>query len=415
MKIVLSHPTGNANVRAAVSGLAEANLLYEFYTSIACFPGSLLEYIGTFGPFSEINRRHFHSALKPMTRMWPLREIGRIAASKVNFTKLIAHEKGIFSIDAVFRSLDRRVASNLNKTYKRGVKGVYAYEDGAEYSFQKAKKLGIQCFYDLPTGHWRAAQRLLQIEYKRYPLWSSTMTGFKDSSEKLLRKDKELELADRIFVASNFTARTLQDYPGQLAPIEVIPYGFPEVGKSRDYSTFTNRPLKLLFVGKLTQQKGIADLFKAVERLGNYIELTVVGQKPSSDCPTLNVALSKHKWIPTLSHYLILQLMRENDILLFPSLFDGFGLVITEAMSQGTPVIATERSAGPELIMHGKNGWIIKASCAKAIESMIGELLNNPERITGAGEAAMETARLRPWKVYKTELSNAIENHFKRL
>jgi glycosyltransferase involved in cell wall biosynthesis len=41
--------------------------------------------------------------------------------------------------------------------------------------------------------------------------------------------------------------------------------------------------------------------------------------------------------------------MRVNDVLVFPSLFDGFGMVITEAMSQGTPVIVSERSAGPGL------------------------------------------------------------------
>ena len=52
--------------------------------------------------------------------------------------------------------------------------------------------------------------------------------------------------------------------------------------------------------------------------------------------------------------------MREHDVFVFPSLFEGFGLVITESMSQGTPVITTDRTAGPDLIKNDENGWLLK-------------------------------------------------------
>src|SRR3712207_8303199 len=106
MKLILSHPTGNANVRAAASGLLEANLLWEFHTAIASFSGSILDNLGAFSPFSEIRRRRFDPVLKPVTRTWPWFEIGRLAATKIGFNKLIKHEKGLLSIDAVYRNLD---------------------------------------------------------------------------------------------------------------------------------------------------------------------------------------------------------------------------------------------------------------------------------------------------------------------
>lgn len=409
MNVLIHHPTGNANVRAAVAGLLQADMLAEFYTSIATFPGGTLHRLSAWSPLAELNRRRFDGSLQTKTQMWPWREIGRIVASKTGLTSLIKHESGFFSVDSVYHSLDRHVAAGLSQAAGQGTMAVYAYEDGAAASFRRAKQLGWQCFYDLPIGYWRAARRLLEPERERWPEWVSTLGGFQDSAAKLARKDEELRLADRILVASQFTASTLRDFPGILAPIEVIPYGFPAVADTRQYAgTGHGRPLKLLFVGGLSQRKGIADLFAAVEALRPHVELTVVGRKTTNDCPALDAALNRHRWIPSLPHAAILDLMREHDVLVFPSLFEGFGLVITEAMSQGTPVITTERTAGPDLITHGHNGWLIEAGSTPALQAAIEELLHRPAAVAKAGQAARETARHRPWAVYSQELARAL-------
>lgn len=405
MKVVFSHPTGNANSRAAVYGLAKSNLLSKFHTSIATFSGTMLDKLSEIELLKDIKRRSFDLVLQPYTQTWPWRELGRLVAPKVGLQNLIKHESGPFCIDAVYHSIDRRVARQLKQVNSNTASAVYAYEDGAAFSFREAKKYGLQCLYDLPTGYWRAARRLLAIEKERWPEWAETITGFQDSHAKLARKDEELKLADCIIVASQFTARTLMEFPGQLAPIHVIPYGFPPVVNNRIYSkASTNQPLKLLFVGKLSQQKGIADLFAAVDALGNHVKLTVVGQKACETCAPLNKALTKHRWIPSLHYHDILELMQEHDILVFPSLFDGFGLVITEAMSQGTPVIATDRSAGPSLIQHDINGWLVEAGSPVALQMVIERLLKQPEVIAEAGRQAVKTAAKRPWSLYWQEL-----------
>ena len=237
------------------------------------------------------------------------------------------------------------------------------------------------------------------------------MSGFIDSPAKLERKDNELRLADTIFVASKFTADTLLQFPGKLAPVKVIPYGFPTVNGKKDYVGLNSgRKIKMLFVGKLTQQKGLANLLEAIEGFTDRIELTIVGHKGSNDCVPLNNALQKHRWIPSLSHEQILEIMKANDVLFFPTLFDGFGLVMTEAMSQGTPVIATERCAGPDLIVNGESGWLTQAGSSASLRAAMEKILQDPLSIKIAGEAAMETARKRPWSVYRAEMVNEIKH-----
>lgn len=410
MSILISHPTGNANVRAVAEGLAKANLLISFYTSIASFRGKILDRLGYVKIFSEIHRRHFDLSLQPYTHTYPTLEIGRLLASKLSWKKLVEHEKGIFSVDAVYQNLDNHITCQLKKIIQEAtLKGVYGYEDGAVNTFEEAKRLGLKCFYDLPTGYWRASRKLLPLEIERCPEWSETFIGFNDSPKKLERKDKELAQADVVFVASKFTAETLKEYPGKLPPVVIIPYGFPPTFENREYQGFEKkRKLKLLFVGKLTQQKGIADLFEAIKGMEKLVELTIVGHK-SANIKALDDELAKHNYIPTLPHPEILKLMRAHDILVFPSLFDGFGMVITEAMSQGTPVIASERSAGPDLIRHGENGWLIKAGSPPSLRRIIDELLENPDSIKKVGRAATESARERPWERYGEEMAQCIE------
>src|SRR5437868_2256910 len=101
MSLVFSHPTGNANVRAAASSLCRAGLLAEFHTSFAAFPGDLIDRLGALNHLSDIRRRQFDPVLKPLTKQWPWRELGRMAALRAGLTSLIRHETGVFCVDEV--------------------------------------------------------------------------------------------------------------------------------------------------------------------------------------------------------------------------------------------------------------------------------------------------------------------------
>jgi glycosyltransferase involved in cell wall biosynthesis len=304
--------------------------------------------------------------------------------------------------------MDKYAASHLAREKAKGASAVYSYEDGALYTFQRAKEMKLQCMYDLPIGYWRSMHNLLSVEKELNPEWTTTLGGLRDSLEKLNRKDQELSLADKIFVASSFTKKTLSCYPKKLSEVHVVPYGFPPA-TPRFYSSFkTHQKIKLLFVGGLSQRKGLSYLFKAVNELKEHISLTVLGQTASYDCEALRENLDKHTWIKTLGHSKVLELMQKHDVLIFPSLFEGFGLVITEAMAQGTPVITTERTAGPDIIKHGENGWLISAGSAEAIKNVLEQILLRPQLIADVGVEALRTAEKRPWNVYGKELAEAV-------
>lgn len=406
--ILFSHPTLNANSKALIESLYKNKILYKLFTAIAIFPGELLYKLGNIARLKDLKRRRLNKTWQLFTMSKSFSEFGRIVCLKFDFKDLIKHEQGYFSIDNVYKKHDKWVANNLSKAKERGVTGVYAYEDGALTSFIKAKELGLTCIYDLPIGYWKSARLLMQKEFEDNPDWSSTLTGFMDSKEKLFQKDRELALANVIFVASSFTKKTLENYSGNLAEIKVIPYGFPEITLKKKYTPLAGRKLKVLFVGGLSQRKGLSYLFEAVEGMKNDVELTVVGHKTVPNCVALNQALEQHKWIPSMSHNEVLACMREHDIFVFPSLFEGFGLVITEAMSQGVPVITTDRTAGPDIINNGQDGWIVPAGSSKVIQQVFTKVLQSPEMLQQFGIAAQKKAQTRPWSVYGQEMAEAL-------
>lgn len=404
MKVLVSHPTGNANVRGVIDAFARQDILSEYVTTIATNTDALWFKLLPKQLQAEFLRRQYNLDSR-LIHSVPLKELGRLVFGKLGMESLTKHETGKFSVDAVYHSLDKVVAKRIAKQHAASpIDAVYAYEDGALHTFKKAKALNITRVYDLPIGYWQAERELLGKEREKRPDWAVTLTGLSNSKEKLNRKDQELEYAQHILVASSFTKQTLAYFSKSLAPITVIPYGFPEVTPRREYNVGHDTKLKLLFVGGLSQRKGIAELLEAVEVLRDKVELTLIGRKHTHECIPLNIGIAKNRYIPSLPHHEVLKEMKAHDILVFPSLFEGFGLVITEAMSQGTPVITTHRTCGTDMITHQEDGWLIEPSSTESLVRQLKQILANPEQIAIIGRAAMDKARSRPWSIYAREL-----------
>lgn len=403
--ILFSHPTGNANVRHAALALAEAELLAEYWTCVSWNPASLVNLLLPKSLRQQLARRALPELLRAKAHYVLWREAGRMLASRFGDSALTRHETGIFSIDAVYRDLDQKVARRVMRA--GDISAVYAYEDGAASTFAAAKERGLKCIYDLPIGYWRTAHALYAEERIREPEWAVTLTGTLDSPEKLARKDEELELADEVIVASSFTKKTLGSAPFHSKPVHIIPYGSPEPALATP-TPRTGGKLRVLFVGSLGQRKGLSYLLNAVSMLAENVELTLVGTKTTENCAPLNEALKRHRWIPTLPHAEILQEMSRADVFVFPSLFEGFGLVILEAMSQGLPVIATEHTAGPDLIEEGKSGFIVPIRSAEAIAEKLDLLCGNSGLLSEMKNAAREIALNHTWSQYRKRLSEVI-------
>ncbi len=406
--ISVTHPTGNANVRAVLAALEQADELESFYTTVGVDESAWYIHLLPQSIKKELLRRTYNLP-KSKTSTRPLRELVRLGASKFNFNFLTAHGTGWASVDSVYRDLDRYVANQLIVNCQNcKVEAVYCYEDAAIHTFRAAKQLGIKCFYDLPIGYWQMGKIIQQEEAELIPEWASTLTANFDSPEKCVRKDEELQLADVVFVASSFTLQTLKMSPRLHAPIVVIPYGTPPV---TDLGQNNARgKLRVLFVGSLGQRKGLSYLLDAIKQLGNQVELTLIG-RPTGSCHPLEQALRRHRWIASLPHQQILEEMRRHDVLVLPSLFEGFGLVILEAMSQGIPVIATPHTAGPDVITDGEDGFIVPIRSAEAISEKLELLLCDRRLLLAMSQAAQRKSAQYSWESYGRNIVNTIKTY----
>jgi glycosyltransferase involved in cell wall biosynthesis len=404
--IVLSHPTGNNNVREAAVALAECALLQEFHTCIAACDNNIFQKLGCLPGLSQINRRACPDSLLPYLQLHPWREICRLVAGRLGFNFLTKHESGFFSIDAIYRALDKSVSKRFSEASCRAV---YCYEDGALETFRAAKKCGLKCIYEHPVGYWRKVHELSQEEVENQPAWVEALPSLSDSIEKLQRKDEELHLADCIIVPSSYSKLSLQNFPSELAPIIVVPYGMPKAFEPLESVSFAKKGvLKVLFVGGLTQLKGLSYLFDAVKTLGSIVRLTLIGRMPSLNCTILNKSLECHRWIPSLPHEQILEEMRNHDVLVLPSLSDGFGMVVTEALSQGVPVITTPHSCGTDVITNNVDGFIVPIRSAESIAEKLEILYNNREKLAEMHVSALKKAKERNWSKYRSSISRTV-------
>lgn len=400
--ILLAHPSGNTFFRAAARAFHSRGWLQELHSCLCWRPHSPLARLLPPALATQFARRAFPEIPLAIQHDHPWRELARLTVPQRTFAPLHRHETGVLSVDAVYRGFDRHVAARI--PVLPGLRAVYAYEDAALHSFEAARSRGMRRVYDLPIGHWRAAQRIFAEERDLQPQWACTLSGLADSPAKLARKDQELALADAVIVPSQFVLSTLEEHPVTPAPIHVVPFGAPSPLTTAP-PTPSQGPLRALYVGSLGQRKGLAYALDAVASLGSQVSLTLIGRPTSLHCAPLNAALERHHWIPTLPHAQILEQMRQHDVLLLPSLFEGFALVIHEALSQGLPVIATANTGACESVRHGQEGFIVPIRNAPAIAECLQLLATDRDRLAAMRLACLHRAAERSWLGYEDALA----------
>jgi alpha-maltose-1-phosphate synthase len=410
-RVLLVHATGNANVRQSALALLESDQFAGFCTTFAWNPERRLSHFLPKRLNSELNRRAFFGIPIDRIYTYPWNEVVRLAASRLGYPMLYSGETALFGVDAIYQGLDRRVTRDLKrgKRFQPKPTALYSYDDCAYHCFQEAKQQGMKLIYELPTVYHRSLIKIIQEERELNPEWINAWIGSNDSPEKLARKDQEIRSADAIFVASSYCAQTLKLFPEELhAPVYTINYGSPSVGLERALTT-RDEPLRILYVGSMNQRKGISYLFQAVEQLAVDYKLTLIGGMSAIyKTKILTDALAKYNWIDSAPHSEVLRMMRQHDVLVFPTLSDAFGLVIPEAMAQGTVVITTPHSAAPDIIESGVNGFIVPIRDADAITAHLTHLSEDRNYLATMSEAARRCAQQRSWAKYRSEWATAI-------
>jgi glycosyltransferase involved in cell wall biosynthesis len=406
--ILLTHPFGNANVRAVLAALDQAGLLAKFLTTLGWSQGSPFVHALPANLRAEVARRGYdlpHYKIKSHSG----REIGRLLAGKMGQRWLTRHEKGWASVDRVWRGLDELGADYLQQNHERlKIHGIYAYEDGAERQFEAARQLGVRRIYDLPIAYWETAQNLLREEARRYPEWEPTLGGTRDSDEKLARKTRELDLAETVICPSTFVLESLPEAARSSKKCVVAPFGSPPVTDRPNKFDKTSEKVRFLFAGALTQRKGLADLFAAMKMAKSHqAELVVMGS------PILPIQFYRNEFAdfiyePPRPHAAVLRLMHSCDVLVLPSLVEGRALVQQEAMACGLPLIATRNAGGEDLIIEGRTGFLVPAGQPAAIAEKIEWFIENRDKLPRMSAASRAKAAELTWPAYGELILHAI-------
>jgi len=171
-----------------------------------------------------------------------------------------------------------------------------------------------------------------------------------------------------------------------------------EVDKGKIKDLLGIRDKKVIgVVGRLRREKGQATLLESMKTVIQELPdavLIVVGNGP--DRPYLEemakkLGIDSHvKWLGEKDHEEVIRLYSILDVVVVPSLFEGFGLTAAEAMAAGRPVIASNVDGLTEVIQGGVNGLLVPPGDIQVLARVILELILNPTKAASMGASARE-------------------------
>jgi len=397
--IAMSHPTGNANVRAVLAALDSARLLHVFFTTVGIRNDGVLPRLLP-GNFRRTIARRLFTAQHARIEFHSWTELRRLA--------------GRATIDEVCFDLDAHVAATCRQR-SAGLTAVYCYEDIARDTFRAARECGSTTFYDLPIAYWQTSQRLLAEEAVRWPEWEPTLVGTRDSREKLERKAEELERADVVLCPSQFVLDSLPDEARTTKTCIIAEFGSPSSHSIPEQRTReTSAPLRVLFAGSMTQRKGLADVFAAMKLLRrNDVELVVMGAAIAS-LEFYREQFAQFHYEPPRPHREVLQLMQSCDVFVLPSIVEGRALVQQEALACGLPLIVTPNAGGEDLIEEGITGFLVPIRSPERIAEKISWLAENRDLLPAMRTAARAKAAEYTWQRYGEKVVSTVRKALMR-
>ena len=194
--------------------------------------------------------------------------------------------------------------------------------------------------------------------------------------------------AERILTVSQSSKSQIHGLVGLNIPIDIINPGFEKPKEVFCTSRSKIPPFQMLYVGAITQAKGVIDLVRATKLLPSdpRWDLHLVGKTDAEpvtvDRVKQEIGLLRgsnkiilHGW---LSDEKLKQLYQVSEIFILPSYWEGYGIVLLEAMSHGLVPVASCRGAIPEIIEHELSGLLFAAGNVEELADALKRLLNDP-------------------------------------
>jgi alpha-maltose-1-phosphate synthase len=292
------------------------------------------------------------------------------------------------------RSMDAHVAARLPDC------DVFVALSGAGLrSGRAARERGARFVCDRGSCHIRTQDQLLREEHER---WGLAFDGI--DPRVIETEEAEYQEADCITVPSAFAMSTFVARGVPAARLRRLPYGV-------DLARFhpTARPdadrFDVLFVGGLTLQKGVPYLLQAFAKLEHPNKsLTLAGSAdPELIARLKDLGLWGHQ-IRCLGHVAqpnLKDLMSRSHVLVLPSVQDGFGMVMAQAMACGCPVIASQNTGAVDLLGDGEEGFVVPVRDAQTLAARLQRLADDPQlQQQMANKSLLRVRQIGGWQDY---------------
>jgi starch synthase len=386
MKVLLLHP-GTQHAPRLACQLNRLDVLDSFVTGIG---------YSTLNPFIKILP---HSAKKRILSR--LIDCG-IQSSKIKriplpeIRALYRLSRGGNPVD-VMHLRNKRFQEAVADKWLTAADAIIGFDTSSWLICRRAQQTGRPYFLDQSTIHAKEKIAVVEMLRKQYPAWFIELPN--KSSSQLETEDEEHRISNRVVVASTFAKNSLLKNGVPDNKISINPYGVSN-------AFFLNKPvrtgkLRFLYVGLIGPAKGVPfllDVWNEFEFHKNA-ELWLIGSAPEFFKATVQhmQGVSFKGWV---AYRDLPATVAQCDVLVFPSFYDGFGQVILEAMAAGIPVITTEATAGPDIIEHDKDGWLMKSGDKSDLATCMRQFVGNRALANHAGTLAREKAKSFSWEAY---------------
>ena len=269
-----------------------------------------------------------------------------------------------------------------------------------------SQKRGGSYICDRGSSHIRWVDQVLTEEFAR---WGEQFEGI--YSKHILREEQEYEQADAITVPSDFARRSYIEMGVPADKVKKVSYG-SDLSRFARVADPAPDSFDVLFAGQVSFRKGVPYLLEAFAKLRHPKKtLTIVGGvKPEIRRYLQQRPLENVEFIGPQTQPRLKVLMSRSHVMVVPSIEDGFGMVIGEAMACGCPVISSENCGGRELIDDKKEGFIVPIRDSEAIAARLEQIAQDPDLRHAMGARAEErVVGLGGWDTYGRDYVAVLE------
>ena len=352
---------------------------------------------------SQLQRRSARNLPSRQVTTLPSAGLGGLLLDKLHGLPFVAKRKAS-------RSADAMLGRAAGLTARRTSAGLVSYSYFGYDAF-KAYGRGGMLFQMHP--HPATMRRILQQELKDHPDCASSLTREWELAlpeEDFQHLVSECSMASHFLVASSFTRKSLVEHGTREDRISVVPYGVDLHKFTPDGSKAQSRTkrLRVLFVGRINQRKGLKYLLEAMRLLDNRdVELTICGRVVDG-LDLIRPYLSQINLRPSVGPAELVHAYQSADLFVLPSIGEGFGQVLLEALACGLPILATTHTAAPDLIHDGVEGFIIPPRRPDLLADRINWALMHRRNLAAMDIAARACAERFTWERFRTRSAEAV-------